>query len=478
MKGLAALILAGPVQKTLMKFIGVTNDAIENIIFLLRKKRKTRSQLDLQRLTTFFKEVPFFQQFGDKANFIRSSCSKFLRLKQARAGEVIYDFKDKLKHLYIVVEGSVQVFTTKTPGFEVVQYPGSFGGNALTKRGVLSECVICLEDATFGCLTRANFAEVMSNAAKIEIDRQATFLSELHMFKDKTKSYLIRLCSALDELKFSRGMQVFRQGTPADTLYFVKEGEFMLTHSLSGVVQPSTANVAILCRGETIGDREVLEDTPYSHNCVCVSSLGLLLGMKKAHFMKYFIDQEIMDVMQKRTDLTQDARSRRIKNYTALINTGKLPKEEQAKSPTREVSRLGMSRSARQHPSIVPDLVRQTIESYRPSPVKAPMSLERKSRRHQTLSSVSKLSLSLCPSLVVLESKGRPSKTSRDPIKRVVNMHTQQLKTRSCSRLRKKFRSASPDSLQRSLTRPATSGLKDSFLIMSCEKSSGTCLLR
>jgi CRP-like cAMP-binding protein len=309
----------------------------------------------------------------------------------------------------------------------------------------------------------------MKLCTKIETDKQATFLSELHMFKDKTKSYLIRLCSALDELQFSRGAQVFKQGTPADTLFFVKEGEFMLTHSLSG--QSCAASVALLCRGETIGDREVLEDTPYRHNCVCVSSKGILLGMKKAHFINYFIDQEIMDVMQKRTDLTQVARSRRIQNYTALVKTGRLPREEEAKSPPRAVPRVVMSRSARQHPSSMPDLVRQAIESYRPSPVKAPMSLERKSRRHQARSSVSNLSLSLCPSLVVLESKGRPSKTSRDLIKRVVNIHTEQLKTRSASRLRGRFSSASNDRhcLQRSLTRQDTSGLKD---------FSSSCLVR
>lgn len=473
MKGLTQLLLAGTVEKTLENVFGVVVDLRQNAKLLLKKKRKDRSLFDQQRLASFMKDVKFFQQFGPQTDEVRLMCCRYLRFKQVSAGEVVYDFKDKLKHLYILIEGAVEVFNEAKHTSETLHAPSYIGGDAITKKEILDESAICLEECCFGYLTKLDFARVMVQLAEKELAQQADFLNELPMFKDKTKSYLLRLSTAFEEMKYTRNSYVFKQGSAAHYIYFVKEGEFMLTHSLVGHIQTNTAGVAILCRGETLGEKEALEDWPYGNNCICVSAKGKLLALKRETFVKYFVDDDMLSLIKKKTELTEDERSRRIKNYAALINTGRLPSRDGSQSH-RTNFRGGMFKSLRQ-PNYVPTTARQAIETLKPTPIRAPPNLGNTKENEKTYS-LSNLSVTKSTSILALESRNRP-KITRDlePIRRVVNIHTDRhITRRSDTKIRLRSRNSfDRGQLHRSLTRQDTSAYKDSHFIMPSEKFQG-----
>jgi CRP-like cAMP-binding protein len=483
MKGLSQLLLRGTVEKSLEK-AAVAVDPLKNAKAVLTKKCKDRTQMDVHRLSLFLKNVKFFNQFAPHADYVLHLCCKFLRFKKGYHSELVYDFDNKLKHFYIVLEGSVQVYHgDQSMTSEVLHYPGSFGGEVLTKKEVLDECVICLEDSSFAYLTKLDYTKVMVKVAEREIMSQAEFIGELPMFKDKTKSFLMRLATAFDEVKFTRNAQVFKQGSPATTLCFIKEGEFMLTHALHRVGTPSVAGVAILCRGEALGDREVLDEMPYKHSCFCVSTKGVLLMMKKETFVKQFVDEEMLEVIQQRTAFNDKGRSRRLKNFTSLIKTGQLQsqtllepvqttdlwgasikslsKVSESSSRSRSVTRARMSRSGRQPQPYVSGTARQAINTYKSSPIK---SLKTTTRFFKLHHSITNLSLTVCPSLVALEhralvapeSRGRLRDTSNE--RPIVNMHTERYRAERGSKitLRGRGRNTSNEKsrLAKSMTNP------------------------
>jgi CRP-like cAMP-binding protein len=497
MKGLGQLLLRGTVEKTFEK-AGVAVDHLKSAKAVLTKKRKERTQLELHRLSTFLKNVKFFNQFGEHADYVLHLCCKFFRFKQVYQSEPVYDFDTKLKHFYIVLEGSVQVYQGDQSRIsEVLHYPGSFGGGGLTKKEVLNEGVVCLEDSSFAYLTKLDYTKVMVKVAERAIESQAEFIGELSMFKDKTKSFLRRLASAFDEVKFARNAQVFKQGSPANTLCFIKEGEFMLTHSLHKVLKPSVAGVAILCRGEALGDREVLEEMPYKHSCFCVSTNGVLLMMKKETFVKHFVDDEMLEVIQQRTDITDKGRSRRIKNFTSLVKTGQLlsqtllepvqttdlwgtsmkgpSKVRESRFRSNSVTRVGMSRSGKQPKPYVSDTARQAINSYKPSPVKSLTGF------HKLHHSITNLNLTICPSLVALEnrslialeSRGRHRDSSNE--RHIVNIHTERYRADRGSKITLRGKGRDPSiemsSLAKSMTNPDLTSVYKEYHFQMPERS-------
>jgi CRP-like cAMP-binding protein len=428
----------------------------QNAKYLLKKRRKDRSHIEQTRLATHLKDVRFFEQFGNQADEVRELSCRYLRFKQGSVGEVIYDLEDKVKHLYVIVEGGVEVVNETRHTSEVLEYPHSFGGEAVTKYEALYEAATCVEACSLAYLTKLDFTRVMAQLAEKDLVKQAEFLNELPMFKDKTKSFLLRLSSAFDELKFLRNSQVFKQGTPPHSIFFVKEGEFMLTQSLR-TGQPNTAGVAILCRGETIGHKEVLEGLPFINNCVCVSATGKLLAVRRETFLKHFVDEEMMGAIQKKTELTEEDRSRRIKNYTALVKTGRLPSRDESR--VSSLSRIGPLHSYRQQPA-------RHVADYKPEPTR-PVDAKENDRVH----SITNLNLTRCPTLIALENRSRP-KVIRDlePIKRVINIHTDR-HLRSGSKM--KMRRRSNQSLDRrdilKASRQDISAYKESFITAPLE---------
>lgn len=98
------------------------------------------------------------------------------------------------------------------------------------------------------------------------------FLQNLPLFKDWTKGTLTKLSYYFKEYSYIRKQTVYKEGSSADAVYFIRNGEFKIVKILKFGLQQmtpvkkmniiekktrSTVHIATLGEGEIFGDDDV-----------------------------------------------------------------------------------------------------------------------------------------------------------------------------------------------------------------------------
>jgi len=90
----------------------------------------------------------------------------------------------------------------------------------------------CLEESHFITLSREDYA-----AALIEIENkkkaaQVNFVKNIPIFSKLTRTFLTRLSHFFKPLNCTKDYFLYREGDPADRVFIVKEGEFVVSKKL------------------------------------------------------------------------------------------------------------------------------------------------------------------------------------------------------------------------------------------------------
>ncbi|OMJ89114.1 hypothetical protein SteCoe_8841 [Stentor coeruleus] len=170
----------------------------------------------------------------------------------------------------------------------------SFGELALLSNKPRSATVICKEISYLAVLSQKDYKRILRNDAEKSIYDRVEFLKCLPMFVLTNQTMLKNLAFMMTENTFRKNQVLYKEGSPAEYLYFIKSGEFKIT--VKEELKVSTGydescllklklmrkknrkvdfHMVIKGKGEIFGQEELEDDNNRrNRTCTCVSTFG------------------------------------------------------------------------------------------------------------------------------------------------------------------------------------------------------------
>jgi CRP-like cAMP-binding protein len=289
---------------------------------------KDRTPALLNMLVAYTKDIEFFRTLvKENSPHAHFACCSCIKHEQFSANQQVFAAGDTGDKFYIILQGSVSVLNPLSKSmpveFEevnVLREGQSFGELALIRDDTRIASIVCIEETHFAVLAKHDFKRINGEVTERRLSEVVSFLRSLPMFAPMTKESLTKLSFYFRQRQFTRKQVVYREGEQADVVYFVKEGEFQLLKKVRlidaksykrSVQKTTTSEVAILARGEILGEEDVLHDQPRNTTCVCYSTTAETYYISSTDF-KSKINQDFFKYLQKRTDLKRTWRDNKI----------------------------------------------------------------------------------------------------------------------------------------------------------------------
>ena len=103
------------------------------------------------------------------------------------------------------------------------------------------------------------------------------------MFKGLNTAEREKLIDNLQEVRFSRGAEIIKQGDPGETFYIVKTGTVKVTQLQKGASRAETIKEA-LSSGDYFGEMALLESQPRMATVTATSDDVVLMSLDRATF--------------------------------------------------------------------------------------------------------------------------------------------------------------------------------------------------
>mmetsp|Transcript_24789 Transcript_24789/g.43669 ORF Transcript_24789/g.43669 Transcript_24789/m.43669 type:complete len:471 (+) Transcript_24789:89-1501(+) len=329
-----------------MKSLNLNIDQLKAILQVPPLKRSSSL---ISQLVAFTRDIEFFRKLTqENSSQEHVGCCTYMHYEHFWSDELIFSAGDEGNKFYIIMQGSVSVFTQPPkPGaalelVNVLTEGQSFGELALLRGEARMATIVAKEETHFAVLGKNDFKRIIGEIAERRINESVSFLQKLPLFCGWTRTSLLKLSYFFKLRTFSRKQVVYREGDETDYVYFIKEGEFQL---LKKVVQEKskpfkkiksvTAECAILGKGEILGDEDCMMNQPRSFTCLCFSSTAETYFISKQDFL-IRITEDFYKYLQERNTLKSTWRS---KKDLAVLSTPVSPPPEFAhkkQSPKRK----------------------------------------------------------------------------------------------------------------------------------------------
>ena len=143
-------------------------------------------------------------------------------------------------------------------------------------------------------------------------------LTEFPLFRNLPESLLDKIAALGEELSFSQGETIFREGEEADKLHFLLEGDVLLKVNLTSRPESITVS-AVSQRFESFGWSGIVPPYHYTASAICETDC-MVLTIPGDSFMKLLEENPVQGftVMRRLTELV----SSRLRNSRqALLKT-------------------------------------------------------------------------------------------------------------------------------------------------------------
>ncbi|CAG9311607.1 unnamed protein product [Blepharisma stoltei] len=307
--------LKGVETDKLKKIVSTLSDEEDDIgeIKFDPKKRKRRAgkifnAVDLISLSTAMQEKENEESDNQQLNEFCKINDLFKdRLDEEKA--IILDFLSKQNPEAKVVK----IETEELTKVAIINEGESFGELSLISNKPRAATLIAEEKIILGVISKPNFKKILGKYEIKRLNEKIDFLQALPMFSNWSKTALYKLGLYFSRVLYKKHQFVYKEGDLANTVYFVKSGEFKITkiHSeLKGVVDVSsldtqssrlTSNGTVLRleqmrkkgiqkqlqlvikgKNEMIGMEEAMENFDKRiHSCQCWSDEGELLFISR-----------------------------------------------------------------------------------------------------------------------------------------------------------------------------------------------------
>jgi len=192
-----------------------------------------------------------------------------------RKGKDIIKEGSKGDNFYIIISGRMGIYREGSPQMLSERGPGqSFGEIALMYNCARKATVRCEEDAELWAIDRYTFKRISTNASAQMLTEYEKFLSKVSGFDQLTKFERSRIAEALEEVKFSPGDVIIKEGDNGDSFFILKSGHVVASKVLDGsqkdVMQYKTP-------GQYFGERAIVKDEKRAATCTATARTVCLM---------------------------------------------------------------------------------------------------------------------------------------------------------------------------------------------------------
>jgi CRP-like cAMP-binding protein len=250
-----------------------------------RKLRSTLSPADQTQAVIRLAQTPIFANMG-AANL--HAVAQRLVLQHVPAGELIYRAGDSGDALFLVDEGEVELTTETASGvieeLDRISTGYFFGEMSLLTGKNRTEDATTISDTNLWILYKADLDELVAlhptigsalnqvvaarlakDVESIDVERYRRF----HLLANLSSRDLGEIVPYLHPTRYRSGEQIYRAGTPGETLYLIEEGYVRL--------QAETGNGGwSLGEGDIFGEHAVLTNQLHSQHAYAETDVDLL----------------------------------------------------------------------------------------------------------------------------------------------------------------------------------------------------------
>lgn len=236
-----------------------------------------KPKIDLGRLIELTRNCePFNTLTEDQGEKVHIACCKAMKIETFNPGETIIKYGDHTTEFYVIIEGVVGVripshhgrtialkdptepsraqvqkkslnfdiqdsafgslFLRKLLNFERIPMEEvmtltagqSFGELSILSNKPRAATIISKTKSVLGVLSKENYKKQVGNFNEKSLNEKIDFLQSLAIFQSWSRSSLTKVNFYFRLKKFIWNQVLFKEGSPCDMIYFIKEGEIMV----------------------------------------------------------------------------------------------------------------------------------------------------------------------------------------------------------------------------------------------------------
>ena len=248
---------------------------------MLGEEKLKSTSVDVTKLKELTKHCDIFKKLTEEQgnDKIHIACCKAMKLQINNPGDLIVKYGDYTHDFYVIIEGRVGVRIPvhrarnsllrdssadqfkpsdppKTPGnFKLdlrdVKFGSLFLKKLLTERiqmeevnilssgevfgelSILSDkpraaTIIAKTRVVLGVLSKDSFQKLIGSFTERRLNDKIDFLQSLPIFKSWSKIFLLKVSFYFSLRRMSWNQVLFREGSPSNSIYFIKEGDIMV----------------------------------------------------------------------------------------------------------------------------------------------------------------------------------------------------------------------------------------------------------
>ena len=279
----------------------------------------------IEKVIEFTKNLKFFQSLReDHSEDLHYSVCSCMQYEYFPENSLIFKQGDTGSKFYIILEGKVRIFKEvdeETQEFGEFSIGDKFGERALKYGIPRAASVQCLTNCSFCVLEKSQFKQIFDKFFDKKFSLLTEMLKTLPIFKGHSNNFIQKLGYFFRSKKFLKGSVIYNEGDPANEIFFIQEGQFILSRKftkslgkdrklLKAKKHNFSIQLACLTRFELFGDEEILSGLDFRINsCVCNSNEGTLFIASKETFLKSIIrNEDAYNVMKYRVEKKKEYR--------------------------------------------------------------------------------------------------------------------------------------------------------------------------
>jgi CRP-like cAMP-binding protein len=211
----------------------------------------------------------------------------------------------------------------------------SFGEEVLSDQCYRQNTVLTKEKTILLSLQNSSFRKVLRQVQKEKKSDLKNFLRSLELFSPWASKSLDKILDLSQIQTLSKNQLLYRQGDQADFVFFIKEGEFLISKTvkiaqdhrlellsssgcllrLSQMRQKSpekNLQVAIKGKKEILGAEEVLENCTRRFACVCITDLAVVVKFSKENFLGKVLGSDNLPGFKRKVEVSKEWTESRI----------------------------------------------------------------------------------------------------------------------------------------------------------------------
>lgn len=227
------------------------------------------------------------------------------------------------------------------PGFLEINKLGlgsCFGELSLLTDARRAATIQCMEPTTIAILNKEDYIKTLGGLQERQINDKVDFLHSLKPFQRWSKLSLMKLSYHFSVKNIKRGQVLYKEGDPANYVYFIKAGEFKFTKNMRietplemtppdispprrNIFNKKSSELQILIKGpgEMLGHDEILDKSSVRiSTCSCISFNAELYSISDKDFLKRIPDPGTWEYINNTYSLQNDWKKKRLSNLREI----------------------------------------------------------------------------------------------------------------------------------------------------------------